>query len=205
MDQLKLNLPVESLPKTIRDAINITQRLGMNYLWVDRLCIIQDDEADWKNEAAKIGSVYENAVFTIVATGAHTPNEGCFLPHEEKALVATLLTERGNLYVSCLLAPLNEELNVREFELEMSTSRWVTRAWTFQERLLSRRVIYFGRQQITWECRKHRENETRFGSDAGFCSDLLTNRGIGRYNSQFGQYQCFLVNKHPVSPKVEYI
>jgi hypothetical protein len=176
IDQLKLNLQVESLPKTIRDAINITQRLGMNYLWIDRLCIIQDDQADWQNEAAKMGSVYENAVFTIAATGAHTPKEGCFLPREEKALVATLPTERGNLYISCLLAPLNEELNVREFELEMSRSRWVTRAWTFQERLFSRRVIYFGRQQITWECRKHRENETRFGSDAGFkysCSKFL--------------------------------
>jgi Heterokaryon incompatibility protein (HET) len=177
IEQFKLGLPIELLPKTIRDAIDITKRLDMSLIWVDRLCIIQDDVVDWQNEAAKMGSVYENAIFTIAAVGAHTPEEGCFLPREdETSSVAILPTERGNLKISRPLAPMNEELNVREFELEMSRSRWATRAWTFQERLFSRRIVYYGKRQITWECRTYRENEARFGFDAGFkyrCSKFL--------------------------------
>jgi hypothetical protein len=169
LQQLKQDLPLESLPKTIQDAFVITRKLGMRYIWVDRFCIVQDDPADWKSEAAKMASVYENAVFTIAAVGAHTPEQGCFLPREDyKARTATFSTDGGDLHVSRLLAPVDKELRSREFELEMSTSRWATRAWMFQERLFSRRAIYFGKQQITWECRKHRETETGFGFDAGF-------------------------------------
>ncbi|MCJ1444599.1 MAG: hypothetical protein MMC23_005101 [Stictis urceolatum] len=57
----------EQLPKTFQDAVVITRRLGLRYLWIDSLCIIQDDRTQWEYESALMGEVYRNAYFTIVA------------------------------------------------------------------------------------------------------------------------------------------
>ncbi|EMD68557.1 hypothetical protein COCSADRAFT_134413, partial [Bipolaris sorokiniana ND90Pr] len=71
-------IPLEELPKTFRDAVKITKHIGVKYLWIDSLCIIQDDIEDWKQEAAKMGAVYEYARLTIAAADARDSTEGCF-------------------------------------------------------------------------------------------------------------------------------
>jgi Heterokaryon incompatibility protein (HET) len=58
------------LPKTIYDAAKITRKLGLQYLWVDALCIIQDLVEDWQRESANMGNIYSNAFITIQASGA---------------------------------------------------------------------------------------------------------------------------------------
>lgn len=72
-------IPLEELPKTFRDAVKITKHIGVKYLWIDSLCIIQDDIEDWKQEAAKMGAVYEYARLTIAAADARDSTEGCFV------------------------------------------------------------------------------------------------------------------------------
>ncbi|KLU90441.1 hypothetical protein MAPG_10295 [Magnaporthiopsis poae ATCC 64411] len=67
------------LLKTIKDAIKITRQLGFRYLWVDALCVIQDDKDDWQRESARMSKVYSNAYCTISATGAGGVSEGCFM------------------------------------------------------------------------------------------------------------------------------
>lgn len=68
--QHQTSIEMDGIPKTIRDAIYATRRLGIRYLWVDALCIIQDDEQDWANEAARMGDIYMNALCTIAAHAA---------------------------------------------------------------------------------------------------------------------------------------
>jgi hypothetical protein len=70
---------MEQLPKTFIDAIEIVRNLGLRYVWIDSLCIIQDDKGDWRREAGKMGLIYERAVFTIAACHAWDLRYRCFL------------------------------------------------------------------------------------------------------------------------------
>ena len=82
MDSLedhKKGIPLEKLPRTIRDAIKISQSLGISYLWVDALCIIQGDKDDWTKESARMADVYRNSVVTIAASSAADVQGSCFL------------------------------------------------------------------------------------------------------------------------------
>jgi hypothetical protein len=72
-------IPLSTLPKTFQDAVRITRHFGVQYLWIDSLCIVQDDKADWEREAANMGAVYEYARLTIAAAGARDCTEGCFV------------------------------------------------------------------------------------------------------------------------------
>ncbi|OCL15185.1 HET-domain-containing protein, partial [Glonium stellatum] len=68
----------EDFPNTIRDAMIFTQNIGVQFIWIDALCIIQDDAEDWRVEAAKMASIYENALLTLSATASDSTNSGCF-------------------------------------------------------------------------------------------------------------------------------
>lgn len=67
-----------SLPKTFQDAVTITRRLQVQYIWIDSLCIIQDDGDDWEVEAANMGAIYEASLLTISASTASNPDHGIF-------------------------------------------------------------------------------------------------------------------------------
>ncbi|CZR65535.1 uncharacterized protein PAC_15435 [Phialocephala subalpina] len=175
---LQESIPVERLPKTIRDAMTISKTLGFRFLWVDRLCIIQNDNADWEAEARLMGSIYEFADFTIAAIGAHSPEEGCFLERELEP-AAVLPTKVGNIYVSQIPTYLDRNREVPQLSSELQQSRWAFRGWTFQERICSRRIIYYGEDQVIWECRNGIDTESRFGADPGY----LYNSSLFSYSS----------------------
>jgi hypothetical protein len=67
------------LPKTFQDAILITRKLSFRYMWIDSLCIIQDDPSDWQHESSRMASVYQGAALTLAATDAEDGAGGCFL------------------------------------------------------------------------------------------------------------------------------
>ncbi|CAG9949344.1 unnamed protein product [Clonostachys rosea f. rosea IK726] len=69
LKQHYFEIPVQKLSQTIRDAITITRRCGLRYLWVDALCIVQDDRSDWQVQAESMASIYQNSLFTISAAG----------------------------------------------------------------------------------------------------------------------------------------
>ncbi|KAF2129731.1 HET-domain-containing protein, partial [Dothidotthia symphoricarpi CBS 119687] len=135
------------LPLTIRQAIEVTRILNLEYLWVDSLCIIQDDDDDWRKESQMMGMIYQNATVTIAATSARHCNEGLFL------------------------AIPNRLWDHLDSDSEIGQSRWNTRAWVVQERILSRRILHFGRTQLYWECQEslHAEsNSMPIPSDTRF-------------------------------------
>ncbi|KAI5853654.1 HET-domain-containing protein [Durotheca rogersii] len=85
---LEDGIAVSFLPKTFQDAIQITRRLGVPYLWVDCLCIIQDDPDDWEREAAAMSRVYRNSYLTISAAASRDSYTGCFPKRESNGYVS---------------------------------------------------------------------------------------------------------------------
>ncbi|KAF2491146.1 hypothetical protein BU16DRAFT_469810, partial [Lophium mytilinum] len=79
LQQHLAGVSVSSLPKTFRDAVAITRSMELCYLWVDSLCIVQDNKDDWPTEAPRMGSLYSRAHLVIAASGARDSSEGCFL------------------------------------------------------------------------------------------------------------------------------
>ncbi|CAA9957074.1 HET domain containing protein [Pyrenophora teres f. maculata] len=70
---------IEDLPKTDQNTVLLVcKNISMDYLWIDSLCLIQDDQQDWKEQASRMGDVYENAFVTIAAVAAHNASEGLF-------------------------------------------------------------------------------------------------------------------------------
>ncbi|PMD19341.1 heterokaryon incompatibility, partial [Hyaloscypha hepaticicola] len=67
-----------TLPKTFQDAVLITRDLGVRYLWIDSLCIIQDSDEDWEQEAARMSEVYANGYVMLAAHGSENCHGGCF-------------------------------------------------------------------------------------------------------------------------------
>ncbi|KAK3635207.1 hypothetical protein LTR56_014816 [Elasticomyces elasticus] len=80
----KRNVPIATLPATFRDAIELTQRLGLEYLWIDSLCIIQNDQSDWQSEAPRMSDVYGGAWITFSAAHADGCNTGLFGPMDRE-------------------------------------------------------------------------------------------------------------------------
>ena len=72
--------PLRTLPQTLRDALVVASHLGLRYIWIDALCIVQDSYEgwDWKKESAKMDQIYGNATLTIAAASATSTIEGIF-------------------------------------------------------------------------------------------------------------------------------
>ncbi|KAF2830793.1 HET-domain-containing protein [Ophiobolus disseminans] len=71
-------IPLDDFPRTLKDAILISRKLCIPYIWIDALCIIQDDANDWAHESKAMASIYRNAIVTIIAASANDTTEGCF-------------------------------------------------------------------------------------------------------------------------------
>jgi Heterokaryon incompatibility protein (HET) len=74
----KAGIRIPDLPPTFRDAVQITRHLGIKYLWIDSLCILQDNISDWEKESALMGSIYSTSYLNIVATHSGDSRGGCF-------------------------------------------------------------------------------------------------------------------------------
>ena len=94
-DKWKSGVPWSMLPRTYQDAIVITRRLGIHYIWIDSLCIIQDDSADWERESSQMASIYGNSFLTIAATFAADGNGGCFPTYNVQLHELSLHTPTG--------------------------------------------------------------------------------------------------------------
>jgi hypothetical protein len=147
IDALHQRVPIDVLCKTFQDAIIVTQALGLEYLWIDSLCIIQDDEHDWDQESATMADVYGNAVVNIAATNAIDGSAGLFV--ERSTVRASRQIVRTNTNISYTI---RDRLLARRYLDRTPLSR---RAWAFQERYLAKRTIHFTAEQIFCECRYH--------------------------------------------------
>lgn len=145
-------IPLKDWPATHRDAINITRSLGIQYIWIDALCIMQDSGDDWRAEAARMQDVYSGAAITIIASESPKTSAGI---HASRPPIS---------YTPCQL-PFGEESvwlrpSIRN-AIDASYSDPVqTRGWTLQEGLLAPRTLFFHKDQMVWECSQYRIKES---------------------------------------------
>jgi hypothetical protein len=132
----------------------VCHRLGIKYLWIDSLCIIQGDEIDWAYESAKMGSIYSNSRLTIAADRARDDTEGCFnanMDHFAQVPISLPGCDVSTFYVR---KPVMHLYLDQLAEDEKAKWPLVQRAWVYQEEVLSPRVVHYGPYEVTWRCRE---------------------------------------------------
>lgn len=151
----KVNL--DDLPKTFQEAITVTRLMEVPYLWVDCLCIVQDDALDWEKEASKMASIFENGVCTITAASAENCHVGLGISEPIPPASQFELPNPSSTRTSRFSARQAGELrNPRD---HYPHSLLHQRGWIMQEIILSRRIIHFLDGRILWQCHTHMESE----------------------------------------------
>jgi hypothetical protein len=144
---------IQDLPKTFRDSIYICRQLNIRYLWIDSLCIIQDDPYDWIEEAAKMDGIFQQAHITLAATAGDDSNAGLFHPYVPSFSFITGDDDTNPP------TPVNVSLRRASIHSQCASPKLDSRGWTFQEKLLSSRFVQFGLKQIQWQCISEMKSE----------------------------------------------
>ncbi|PNP50919.1 hypothetical protein THARTR1_08540 [Trichoderma harzianum] len=133
IEAFQSELPEVDIPETILDAMYLARKLGFRYLWVDQLCVVQDDDVDKDNHIRHMPYIFANAYLTIAAA-------------------------YGDLYTGLLpISPKRQRDSkasgsTKDHNELLRQSKWNTRGWTLQEHLYSRRTVFFFQDAVTWEC-----------------------------------------------------
>ncbi|KAK8120346.1 hypothetical protein PG999_004466 [Apiospora kogelbergensis] len=181
---LREGVGLSYLPKTFQEAVIVTRRLGFHFLWIDSLCILQDSDEDWRDQAKIMALVYANSVLTIAALKSAGSNEGCFTDNRNPLCLRPCIRDDLGLAVA-LWSP------GRLWEVEVNTSGYGasplhSRAWVVQERYSSPRTLLYGTNGIYWECRCAQASESHY---RGVAWDEEGNKKTWLQRLKIGQYQ----------------
>ncbi|KAK0124086.1 hypothetical protein ONS95_009071 [Cadophora gregata] len=169
------DVPWGSLPKTFQDSILLCRDLGIRYLWIDSICIIQDDDIDWMQESAEMASVYHGSYLTICATSALSDDVGLWTTFPKVAPVKKLQV-RGQSQDFPIYLRTKDEVRAVHLDCKSNTylrprthalNPLLSRGWTFQEGLISPRLLHVGYGELLWQCAEQQMCEC---SDDGFGS-----------------------------------
>ena len=156
LEQLKQAVPLADLSKTLQHAIDIPTRLGIDYIWIDSLCILQDSKHDWEQEAAQMGAIYEGCLLVIAATASFDGSGGCY---RDVAINVSTPFECSRSFPTGEVITVASRRAVRHPHVRKDSSgRWtsgaplVDRAWCYQEFQLGPRVLHFTSEELVWEC-----------------------------------------------------
>ncbi|KAI1747616.1 heterokaryon incompatibility protein-domain-containing protein [Xylaria castorea] len=150
MEQISYN----SLPKTFQEAFNVARALQIPHLWIDSLCIIQDDQEDWETEAAKMMKVYQGATLTISATSAKSSLDGLGITQSLNPSFRFNTDDGGGTQWS-LFSEATSNLIWGFGNLPVQS-----RGWILQEQTLSQRILHFTHDEMIWQCHHSIELES---------------------------------------------
>ena len=173
-------IPLELMPKTFVDAIQIARSLQIPYLWIDALCIVQDEEQEWQEEAAAMADIYRGSVLNITAADSTDSSQGCFPapPPRSPGGRDDGVDIHDGLFFRVRLPPARKcadsgagdggdllavRIHPRDVRSRATSDSAVSqRGWTLQERLLSQRVVYCmsASSDMHWQCRAAYQTET---------------------------------------------
>ncbi|KAK3392286.1 protein TOL [Sordaria brevicollis] len=147
----KEGIKLTELPRTFRDAIDVTRRLNLvPYIWIDSLCIIQDSKQDWDDESVKMQYVYRNSVLNLAAGASPNSHGGLFNPRYPLSTVPWSIPLPVSSFSS---VGESEKVLTSEYRSEKESDLILfTRGWVLQEQLLARRTLIFGKDELHWEC-----------------------------------------------------
>ncbi|KAF2802742.1 uncharacterized protein BDZ99DRAFT_576624 [Mytilinidion resinicola] len=153
-DDFLHSIPLSNLPKTWSDAMTIAKRLGIRYIWIDALCVLQDCEEEQQQNSFQESEIYRKSWVTISAAGSINDDEGCFFDRDSRTI------ER--VHVDLPAAHGADGLQKFTLGRRVEWYFWeklfeqplLEKAESFQKRLFARRVLHMGRDQLFWECEK---------------------------------------------------
>ncbi|KAI0902662.1 heterokaryon incompatibility protein-domain-containing protein [Ustulina deusta] len=170
-----------SFPRTIMDAMRLVRSVGGRFLWVDAICIVQDDEEKMAWDIPRMNVVYGEAFATLVALYGDNADAG--LPGVSPGTrppqhIESLRVSSGHLQLEYdAQCDKNETIYLTvtppPLHLALDISKWNTRGWVFQERLFSRRCLYFSEQAVYFQCAQHTLSE--FGTNEEYTISMLDN------------------------------
>jgi hypothetical protein len=159
-----------ALPRAFQEAVALTRALGIQYLWIDSLCLIQDDVQAKLEESVRMDEIFGNAFLTIAATSATDSSSEPLFPTKTPPFKVQATDSKGQLskiYVReqpshySFKAPFDEGSHMNEWELPFNMSEeanlhtpLLKRAWAYTERMLSPRVLHFTKSEMIFECRE---------------------------------------------------
>lgn len=167
-------IPMTQLPQSFLDVITLARELKVKYVWIDALCILQDSQEDWEQEAATMKRIYANAICTVVSP-ASDPQQALFVerhPLLTRPALLHLQTSDGSSSGVIRFHPVLPKWHVRsasgfleagqsDLKASQPTSK---RAWCLQEYELSHRVIIFTTHQFVWVCQRMQCSEEEFSA-----------------------------------------
>jgi hypothetical protein len=156
---------IGALPKALQQGIRLVHALGIRYIWIDALCIVQDSSHSWNLNARAMHLIYGNAIFTLCAADGLDARTGLLALDENYQPAQWIEKCADGLHLLLHQPP----------EISIEASQWNKRAWTFQERLLSKRCLIFTGGRFYFQCRSTGVSEDIFAdrSGKGWSLDLL--------------------------------
>jgi hypothetical protein len=197
VEQFSQEIPFASLPLTFRHAIEVTRSLGIRYLWIDSLCIVQDDLRDWEMQSARMGDIYENAYATLFAERASNCTTGLFQTERDRKIAIERVqeieyrnpqtNEQHWILMSFGFPYYPNDLQEAFCLADKPKSYLQNRGWIMQEEILSRRKICFSKTALHWQCKSMSRCECGLKSTFNIVSSetdltknlLLTERSDG--------------------------
>ncbi|CAN9438860.1 unnamed protein product [Alternaria alternata] len=179
---------IKDLPQTIQDAILVTRRLKLEYLWVDSMCIIQDSEEDKDALIGQMHEIFARAQVTIAASKASRCTEGFLAPRFNVPQFYVAIETHDVRLSRVILIPSSKRL----------VEPLVTRAWTLQEILLSKRILSYGSRQLSWHCIvcEHHDGGVMDRDSSTWASFQVLEEGVIRYPRQGFEVPIILTSLH---------
>lgn len=147
----KKAMPYHELPATFKDAVDCTRALGIQYLWVDSICIIQGNDGDFTQEAKNMEKVFSGAYCVLAASRATNQHDGFLGPRPQRKYITFQRGDEDPFYIC---------ESIDNFSKDVIEGSLNQRGWVLQERALARRTIYFTENQTYFECGKGIRCET---------------------------------------------
>lgn len=151
LGQYENEIHFDELPKTIQDAVTVTLGIGLRYLWVDAICIVQDDADDKQEQISQMHLVYRGAYFTIAAANTPTSYGGFLEPRVRYRPTRVPARMDDNVFTDVLLSP--------EYSGLVTSDHLFLRGWTFQETHLSTRIAVYGPRETVFCCLEGLRND----------------------------------------------
>lgn len=156
--QHRQGIRISHLSKTFQEAIEITRAVNVDYLWIDSLCILQDEDdlADWSREAKNMKSVYKSSYLTIAATGATDGSQGCLFSSQRQGPVSIPMWKEERESSPLFL----RKTPPHNHPLTQALGPLQDRAWITQEWILSPRLLHCCRTEFIWQCSESELSES---------------------------------------------
>ncbi|KZM19431.1 hypothetical protein ST47_g9417 [Ascochyta rabiei] len=179
-DDYVSDIPTQSLPLNFRHAVRIAADLGLEFIWIDSLCIVQGSKKDWDHEAPTMRSIYANSVCNIAATDASDSTQGLIFKRDPIAILPSAFGKDRSAFLSN--------------ETDLFDHPLYRRAWVMQELLLAPRTLHFSRAQVHWSCNTAKASEVYPSINFDWTAGQIDHHPARNFSVLHGSSQSTILN-----------